>query len=1142
MFQLVRLTVINWYLMQAKSIPIGRLTAVIGANGSGKTAILDAIQVCMLGGDHNAFKLNPLSTAKRTGDERSVRGYMLGQIGSSYAKRKSAQTYLVLGFRNDVTDRVLSIGLALKTTENDPDEKIEARFIARGPRLLDVDDFSHAEAGRFTVFDWRQVKSTLEAEKFEIDTAAKAKEFRQMYARHLNPSRTGTAGFEDARFVRIFKQALEFQQDRMHNVSAFMREQILPIDALPVDTWRDQHKNWQAMLTRIKLAEAEKDRVLEIWAGAREQYEAEIGLSAVEWLEIFGPFTKSVRDFLVAKSQIRLNELKRNNAVESLAHWAARKAQVEQDINDKKELIANSPAAAKVRAFKEAERRIDGELMQAEGTLLRYRALLRELPPHIANARVHGASVRVADDAAVNIEKLVNRDLADIGAWKDLFTQYEKIRNSPLLERITSSFQEASKAAGESKTRLEAAQRRQQLLKSNKIPVPPAAERLLEAIRSKTIGATTVSAKLDLKPEFREWREVVEAILGRFCHAILVAPKDVEVAIGIMRRLKSPIPVIRTNQIQDKRGRPADDSLAHVVTSDDPLAMAFAVDRLGHIKRVTLDEELASVPFAATVDGGFSSRLTSEMRRLDSERQLFGDRRLVEDDRGAVRSATQEAEESSKAFEELDRARTKLAEARDKIPATIEDWDGLFRSVETKRLEKAANATSLVQAENEIDPGLSTRLAELGQELTGVKEALEAEGTIKGNAETEIARQTAHRDIAKKGVGELRNRLIATRTKLRAVDIYLEAVQVGGKRIPKIRRLGGTERRKALDTMKQEFDAARHKAEGKFQAARDAYLKHHEAKGMPSTGVERVCLLRDYAIWSEQRMDAIEKDALQPYRTQAREAADLFLRTTRTAFLDHIQARVQLMEKIRRELNANLAKREFNGMIYQISATQAADLKDYLDLAQAASKPEGTPALSMDFIEANPEHEQVKVVREMMRVLTAEVSDEDPLKKLVDYRNYYDFDIDMYNAMTFEGVTKSKPVEIYSKRRQNSSVGERVTPFYACMAVAMAMTYFGSLSPTDHAAKAGLVIFDEAFHGLDQANVEKIVSFYRDIGLQLICLSQEDRRPLFAMLMDKMIMVIRRQDVNGFRFGVDEVEVTKQSNDLLRRTMAGEYV
>src|SRR3546814_13990367 len=75
MKKLEKLILVQYFVCEAEEILINGHTAFLGPNGTGKSALLDAIQIAMLGADMNQVRFNVRSTVK---DERSLRDYCLG--------------------------------------------------------------------------------------------------------------------------------------------------------------------------------------------------------------------------------------------------------------------------------------------------------------------------------------------------------------------------------------------------------------------------------------------------------------------------------------------------------------------------------------------------------------------------------------------------------------------------------------------------------------------------------------------------------------------------------------------------------------------------------------------------------------------------------------------------------------------------------------------------------------------------------------------------------------------------------------------------------------------------------------------------------------------------------------------------------
>jgi len=103
MHKLTSITLVNWYLFGAETIPFeGDSLLIRGANGVGKSSVLDAIQTILAGGDENALSMNAASSdGKRSG--RTVRSYVLGEVAESPGlkacePRATSNCYICLSF------------------------------------------------------------------------------------------------------------------------------------------------------------------------------------------------------------------------------------------------------------------------------------------------------------------------------------------------------------------------------------------------------------------------------------------------------------------------------------------------------------------------------------------------------------------------------------------------------------------------------------------------------------------------------------------------------------------------------------------------------------------------------------------------------------------------------------------------------------------------------------------------------------------------------------------------------------------------------------------------------------------------------------------------------------------------------------
>src|SRR3546814_20924127 len=133
---------VQYFDSEAEEILINGHTAFLGPNGTGKSALLDAIQIAMLGADMNQVRFNVRSTVK---DERSLRDYCLGAYrppqdgdratGKNQRCRSDAHTYITLVFGDEATGEKVSAGVAINAPEKDDSNPIRGTYFVQGPDL-----------------------------------------------------------------------------------------------------------------------------------------------------------------------------------------------------------------------------------------------------------------------------------------------------------------------------------------------------------------------------------------------------------------------------------------------------------------------------------------------------------------------------------------------------------------------------------------------------------------------------------------------------------------------------------------------------------------------------------------------------------------------------------------------------------------------------------------------------------------------------------------------------------------------------------------------------------------------------------------------------------------------------------------------
>jgi hypothetical protein len=154
LFLLRNIATVNFYLY-AQDFPLaGRGNAVfLGGNGSGKSVLLDAIQIVMTGMNRRYLDLNS-RVAEGGRNTRTVREACLGLLDDGQGfEREGCVTYIALGFETADGSRQCTAGVCIEAKASVSEENVLGLFIVDGV-ILHFADFVHQGRGEFKEKPW----------------------------------------------------------------------------------------------------------------------------------------------------------------------------------------------------------------------------------------------------------------------------------------------------------------------------------------------------------------------------------------------------------------------------------------------------------------------------------------------------------------------------------------------------------------------------------------------------------------------------------------------------------------------------------------------------------------------------------------------------------------------------------------------------------------------------------------------------------------------------------------------------------------------------------------------------------------------------------------------------------------------------
>ena len=1119
---LTRVIAIHWYGFR-QIFDVEDNVLISGAYGTGKSALLDLMQDVLLGGEK---QFNRAAAGNARG--RDLVGYCLGDTnqpgreGGRHFLRPSGVTIVALEFTRPVERgkkeaKRETWGIRIEFSSLDaaprqtyfcvPDRLEYAALAPDGKTLLADDAFRtwiRREYGNESLFSLQR--------EYLAEMAA---------PRHLN--------FDAAAFHRTFPKAIAFEPEE--HVGKFIREFILEESPLDVREVRSALRAYDDTRKRLEKQEDEaaflrrigehhthyetarrEEAVLRHTGIALKLLQAEERRDrhAAELKRLEAEHAEDVKALEQAKTDSA-------NAEKLLTEVRGQMDSTDHDLNRYE--LQKIELKQKVNALKEAQQTIRKRL---DDRHYRWVNWLK----HGAALPLEGLRDALTVDDALLASLRSGTDAERLAAMQKLAARFNELWRE--IEKLLQPLGEEIRAA-ESRLRQLAAD-----LENLGKGQTPGAFPLFQAIRQKLGSRSEQLGRLiEVKPEAERWWPALELFLGRNRWVIVVEnAADYREALEILRRTppgREPESLLNPAEVRQLRGEARTDSLFSKVEVIHPAARAYVEHLLGDVQCVATVEELESCAAgrAITPEGLFKQApLRRRLRPAESVPLTLG-REGLKRMEAAIRKEQLEKRATFDALKQrladvqtwLDTGRKgELADATlpdraGELPQLPEREKELRVVRETISLlstpERAARQTKLKNLEDqktELDRKVGSLLqTQLG---FGLRIKPHREGIEAANQEIETVRlnvEASHVELARHFTGLLNAELTQERDDLRAefpkwtecFEQALTRANAAGQRASDARHQRDTERER-LATTRDAHGQFRHPEYQHEFSATDASNEAWAARLRVLDEVELAKsrqLAADCKLAWERRL---ERDVLNGLNSRVTDA----------------QNTVRLLD---RYLSQPIGK-----FRYRIS--QRRDTQGYgaiwrlLDTGLEATDP---------LAAAVQEGEVQRAKEELMRAVDAPDQSDDRARRLLDYRNYHHYDLEMVPA-----DKPDAPAISLGRSGRNLSGGENQAPFFISMLAAFRRVYDRGDRSSVRSQQLGLVVMDEAFSKLSGDGIEDCLALAKMFQLQLVMAFPPER--LGVMVPHAQTVVMCQKEIERDEKGY----VTRIDNIPLLTTMA----
>lgn len=1133
MHLLTRICIQNWYLIDAKDIDIDRSTALIGPTGAGKSSIQDAIQTIITGANQNRLNLNPSASGRSA---RSVFEYCLGMTKDpaegGKPLRSSCETVLALVFRDEETDEPVTVGIAMSAREGDSREEVLSRFIVPG-HAYSVENAKRRIGAKETLAPWSEIAAGIRKNHPTME------EFRtsaEKFTNEMLRTMRGAGHTPNVKhFLRSFSNALAFRP--IFDPTLFVRDFVLEPDPLDVERVRTSINTWQELEKLIEDIEARLRRVTRLserfrnWGRARMRSEAARFTSTVAETRRLAHDVRALKEILSQKSHELTQE---RSILATRRQWVK---ELDDDVRAKRSLAQAGDEAARLRQIEIESKLAERDSNDAKERFKKLREALGQIA-HLAPVKeIMSPSQAHALEAAKEATRMMSDGFDPADAMRAKGAQLQELVDIVIgIEGLEVFLHEkADSMMDELRSLQEQSERLEHMLSrsgSGNAILSPQATKLLGTLSRKHMDPLPLCDVVDVNDE--SWQYAIESLLGRGREAIIVEPEWLDEAFNIMwqdRDAYSGCTLVKTSSTHSVSLHTPPGSILEAVTTENDHAAAFLSVRIGSFRKAETESDLTHLDRGVMRNGKTSSGMGLSVQR--NLRELVLGRSAREKTSETLRNDLTPIRERLHDLRNMTRL---LREASRIIPQAI---DVIKHGQTPFDLEHSLNAakqrlSALHQSKMNIGNSEAMNLFDDIEAMERDRDLYQAE--ISSEIEPNVERLQGEVASARAKLDHVTEQM-RTATKARKKSwATINSAEI--QRIPELdpeidepnaigtlRRIRGDIRRGEEDRKDPKAWLASWRNDNKVIADNTESEARREQSGairemaeysanweteVPKIDVDNMSI--GYA-WVMGEQSRLENNELRRHREACALAADEMRRMLKEDLLTRLAEKLNKVHQRMDTLNGFLARHKFTGQTYAFESEVNQRFALMHDLAMKIGGQTNDEPIALD------DEEISNAVKE----LEGMIEGAEDASTLADYRQYFVFEIIMTDAAGGRTTLSSRAVK--------GSGGEAQAPFYVAIAASLASAYFPGHNGHGRPTGMGLALFDEAFNKLDVPNTQALLTFFRDMGLQLMIAGPEDKRATFTEVLDTIVLV--NKSLDGTSVYVDAEYPGQKARDAL---------
>ena len=1044
-----------------------------GKSGSGKSTVMDAIQVILYGSFSPSFLNKAADDAK---NRRSVLSYLRGEQKDGSANRKDCDfcSVIALEIEDTGTHIITCIGIAFEVRKSDSEIKKFVYFSHSG-KMPESEYLT--EQG--VCYSNQEIKKLVSARTKSDDNRGKG-EVNRIYGSkeaYLGTLYDVILGYIDQnRFITMEKSAIALKMT--NGTGQFIRDYMFPKNTSnTIATISEQLDSYRQIKEKIEDLRKRIELLSEIQASGKELVRLQTDIVRAEaMIRCIGIEDLRARIQAAEDDKRNLAE-KQEQCKKKVQELSASREEAQQKLIQVSADLKASDLGGKQQQYEELDER---SRMLADNTR-QWQKILQGMK----NWEEDDVITDYISNPVLNMIAELNQGRVTEELCQNLHLKIESAKQNieDEVEDYRDQRREIGKQLKEKKRLVDDMKHDRKPYDENLRSARSALSQQLSDRYGQTVKVQIFADLFDVQEE--EWKNAIEGRMGRLKHSLITEPQYAHEAAVLFRNMKQyeNVDLINSKAIADSKPDCMEGSLYEAVKTQEAYVDVCLRRYLGHIIKCRSVEELEQVRDGVTPDCySYSNFIFRHLKKKGyTTRACIGRRvskaRLAEYEKDVEELSRQEMQlddllrrlkeardfeclkdepshyvKLSRAGEELARVNKKKMELEETIRSLRE---GAYKELEEKE-QSLQKQVKMVQEELDQTQGELARLGSRIGELSGENESRrqQLEEKLQGYVPNETLEQEVW-ELLKKQSGQA----VINRKKAQVADL-------------------------------EEKEQAQAET---LRAARNRYIFAYPAG--PFNGAETS---------NEAYEKLLEKyltDFEPAYEEEFEKKCASIYKSLRENVIATIHGDIKAAKRHAYEINRLLRETNFSDSTYQIKIEPAKNENgQFFDMLMAEElDSKNLDNAGIDGQISFGEDAFYQKYEQKIKLLTDKfmpLKDEDEhlraqkrkeMEQYADYRNYLSFS--MFEQVTDEhgNVIRENFVDDMAGR---DSGGEGQNPKYVALLAGFAMLY---MQQSKRDSKIKLVLLDEAFSKMDQERSAVCLKYARKMDLQLIVCVPDER-------------------------------------------------